>query len=166
MRLKKRDKRLLIILVFFSIWIYLLYGKGMRFFEVPSESMLPTLQPGDHVVCFRIKEVKRGDVVVLQHKRDGREIIVKRVIGLPGEVVEVKEGKVFINGKPLIEPYIKEPPEYDTLPVKLPPGHIFVLGDNRNNSEDSSVFGPVPLKDLIGKDYFIYWPPSRIGRVR
>ncbi|NOZ63658.1 MAG: signal peptidase I [Caldiserica bacterium] len=89
----------------------------------------------------------------------------KRVIALPGETVSVRGGKVFINGVYLYEPYIKSPPKYYLPPIKIPEGCYFVLGDNRNNSEDSSVYGPIPRELILGKDVFIYWPPSRWGRI-
>ncbi len=136
------------------------------FYLVPSGSMEPTLMPGDKVIAFRIDGIKRRDIVVFFNPLKKGEILVKRVIGLPGETIEIMNGKVFINGKPLTEPYIKEPPSYYLRPIKIPPKSYFVLGDNRNNSEDSSVYGPVPRSLITGKDVFIYWPPSRWGKVK
>ncbi|HEX68070.1 MAG TPA: signal peptidase I [bacterium] len=163
--LKKEEKWLIFPLIFFLILCYFLYVKGLMFFEVPSASMEPTLKPGDKVIAFKIKEIKRGDVVIFYHPEDKKEVMVKRVIGLPGEKIKIHGGKVYINGKPLEEPYIKEPPIYDYPETKIPPGHYFLLGDNRNNSQDSSIFGPVPRELIFGKDIFIYWPPSRWGRI-
>ena len=166
MRFSRRDKGLLVVLLFFSLWIYLLYFKGVRFFLVPSRSMEPTLKPGDKVISFRAREIKRGDLVVFKNPLNKKEILVKRVIALPGETISIKGGKVFVNGKYLYEPYIKEPPSYYVTATKIPPNHYFVLGDNRNNSEDSSVYGPIPRDLIIGKDIFIYWPPSRWGKIK
>lgn len=138
----------------------------MSFYLIPSGSMEPTLVPGDKVVAFRINKIKRKDIVIFFNPLNKKEILVKRVIGLPGETIKIENGKVFINGKPLIEPYIKEPPSYFLRKTKIPPKNYFVLGDNRNNSEDSSVYGPVPRDLIIGKDIFIYWPPSRWRKVK
>ncbi len=164
--LTRRDRLLLGAFFFFLFWIYLLYGKGALFFEVPSRSMEPTLLPGDKVVAFRVKRIERGDVIAFISPLNPKDILVKRVVGLPGEEIEIHGGKVYINGNPLKEPYIKEPPIYDLPRTRIPPGYYFVLGDNRNNSEDSSVFGPIPRKSIIAKDVFIYWPPSRWGRIK
>jgi len=128
--------------------------------------MEPTLKPGDKVISFRAREIKRGDLVVFKNPLNKKEILVKRVIALPGETISIKGGKVFVNGKYLYEPYIKEPPSYYLSTTKIPPNHYFVLGDNRNNSEDSSVYGPIPRDLIIGKDIFIYWPPSRWGKIK
>ncbi len=165
MKLSRRDRSLLGVLILFSLWNYLVYFRGMRFFLVPSASMEPTLKPGDKVITFRTKEINRGDLVVFINPLDKKEILVKRVIALPGETISIKDGKVFINGVYLYEPYIKNPPAYYLPPIKIPEGYYFVLGDNRNNSEDSSVYGPIPRKLIRGKDVFIYWPPSRWGKI-
>lgn len=88
---------------------------------------------------------------------------IKRVIGLPGETVEIRDGMVFIDGEELTgEEYIQEPPYYRDGPHKIPEGHVFVMGDNRNNSEDSHVWGPLPISYIRGKALFVYWPPRRI----
>ena len=93
-----------------------------------------------------------------------RSEFIKRVIALPGEIVEVREGGVWIDGVRLDEPYL-EPgrgmPDFGPEPV--PVGHIFVMGDNRNSSQDSRVFGPVPIDDIVGRAFVIIWPPSRWG---
>ena len=93
----------------------------------------------------------------------GIELLIKRVVGLPGAVIEIHDGQVFINGRPLTEPYLggNTPGYYG--PVTVPPLHIFVLGDNRGFSNDSRNFGTIPLKNVIGRAWFSYWPPDQVG---
>lgn len=153
---------------------------------IPSESMLPTLKVQDRLIVEKIsnytQRYQRGDILVFYPPSETHEnpsvladtlkwlgfstspAYIKRVIGLPGETIEVREGKVWINGKALNEQsYIKEPPVYDMPPVKIPPGHFFMMGDNRNNSMDSHVWGPLPIKNVIGHAAFRFWPLQRIG---
>lgn len=153
-----------------------LYGfgpKGLRFFMVPSGSMEPTLQVGDMLATLRFPEYHRGDIVVMRHNG---EYLVKRVVGIPGDVLNVVDGALFIGGKYASEPYIKEPMGYVIdRPVRVPEGQVFFLGDNRNHSEDSSMerakgfggdhdFGK--LDAIVGRVVFRYYPYSRWGRVR
>lgn len=133
--------------------------------RVESISMQPTLYEGNFVivnkVAYRLGMPERGDVVVFHTPNDptGKPFI-KRIIGLPGEEVHVGDGKVYINGTPLREPYIKAAPMYAGTWI-VPNGHLFVLGDNRNNSSDSHAWGVVPLENVIGKAEVVYWPPTR-----
>jgi signal peptidase I len=138
-------------------------------FYIPSESMIPTLQVKDRILVnefiYRFKQPQRLDIVVFKPppaaNSDDKDFI-KRIVALAGETLEVKEGKVLINGKPLDEPYIAESPYYNYEAVKIPPENYFVMGDNRNNSDDSHVWGFLPKKNLIGKAMFIYWPFTRM----
>lgn len=139
---------------------------------IPSESMLPTLEINDRLIIEKIsyhfRKPKRGDVVVFSptealKKENYQEAFIKRVIGIPGDVVEVKNNAVYVNGQKLNEKYILNPPEYDYPPTKVPPGQYLVLGDNRNNSYDSHYWGFVPLKNLIGRAAVRFWPPDRLG---
>lgn len=155
---------------------------------IPSESMLPTLLIKDRLVVEKISGYvgtpKRGDILVFyppanmnedDNKTLNRALIwlgftsknayIKRVVGLPGETIEVKDGSVFINGKTLDEPYIKEKPNYPLDPVKLGENELFMCGDNRNNSMDSHIWGPLPMKYIIGKAIVRFWPLNRIGFV-
>ncbi len=141
---------------------------------IPSESMLPTIKIGDRLIIDKIfyeikgsKDVQRGDIVVFDpppaaRSNDGIPFI-KRVIGLPGETVSVKKGTVYINGEPLNEPYILEEPAGDFKPYTVPGEMLFVMGDNRNRSNDSRYWGPVPLQNIIGKAEFRYFPFNDIG---
>lgn len=139
---------------------------------IPSESMMPTLQVDDRlfVRLWDTYQPQVGDIVVFRAPpsvRQGRNseddiLVVKRVIALPGQQVQVKEGQVWLDGNPLEEPYIAEPPAYELPPQIVPTGELFVLGDNRNASFDSHMWGFLPQTYLLGKAYKIYWPPHRI----
>jgi signal peptidase I len=108
---------------------------------------------------------QQGDVVIISLQAQSKELLIKRIVGLPGDVVEIRDSQVFVNGYPLDEPYIDgiTPGYYG--PVTVPPLHIFVLGDNRNFSNDSRNFGTVPLEDVVGRAWFSYWPVDQIGFV-
>lgn len=144
---------------------------------IPSESMLPTIKIGDRLIIDKIfyeikgnKDLQRGDIVVFDpppaaQSNDGIPFI-KRVIALPGETVSVKKGTVYINGEPLYEPYILEKPASDFKPYTVPGNMLFVMGDNRNHSNDSRYWGPVPVQNIIGKAEFRYFPFNDIGVLR
>ncbi len=95
--------------------------------------------------------------------RDPNRDFIKRVIGLPGETVQVRRGQVFIDGQPLDEPYRPRMGSYDAGPIVLGPDEVYVLGDNRNYSSDSHAWGPLPMKNIIGKALISYWPPQHWG---
>ncbi len=127
-------------------------------------SMQPTLYDGDFVIvnklAYKFGSPQRGDIIIFHFPPDpDQEPYIKRVIGLPGDMVSVEGGNVFINDVPLREPYIKAPPTYESTWV-VPPDSLFVLGDNRNNSSDSHTWGMVPLKNIIGKAELVYLPVS------
>ena len=108
----------------------------------------------------------RGDVVVIRLHTQGDELLIKRVIGLPGDVIEIHEGQVFVNGQPLAEPYLAAKTSGIYGPTTVPPLHIFVLGDNRGSSNDSRSFGTIALKDVVGRAWVSYWPPDLAGFVK
>ncbi len=101
-------------------------------------------------------------MVVFKFPEEPERDFIKRVIGLPGETVAVHGGKVWINGKALVEPYELQPPAYTMPPIKLGPNQLFVMGDNRNDSDDSHIWGPLPMKNIIGRAIVRYWPPDRV----
>jgi signal peptidase I len=105
----------------------------------------------------------RGDVVVIRLRTQGDELLIKRVIGLPGDVVDISDGQVFVNSQPLVEPYLSAKTSGVYGPTTVPPLHIFVLGDNRGSSNDSRSFGTVSLKDVVGRAWFSYWPLDQTG---
>ena len=126
-------------------------------------SMLPTLEPGELVMvnklAYKLGELQRGDIVVFHY--DESEDYVKRLIGLPGDEIEVQNGIVYISGVPRIETYLNEVPTYTGKWV-VPEGKLFVLGDNRNQSSDSHSWGFVPVEEVMGRAVLIYWPPEKI----
>ena len=142
---------------------------------IPSESMLPTLQLGDRLIVekisYRFHPPKTGDIVVFepptpllqQYAKD--QAFIKRVIGESGQTVRVGNGKVYLNDKPLKEDYIAEPPDYRWGPQQVPQDEVFVMGDNRNNSNDSHIWGFLPKDNIIGRAWFRFWPLDRLGFV-
>lgn len=141
---------------------------------IPSGSMLPTLQINDRLIIDKIsydfRNPKRGDIVVFSptdtlKKQNFKDAFIKRVIGLPGETVEVKDGLVYVNGQPIQEKYVEDQPNYRFGPVTVPPNEYLVLGDNRNNSYDSHYWGSVPRQNIIGRAVVRFWPINRVGEI-
>ena len=106
---------------------------------------------------------RRGEVIVFKSPRDEDRDFVKRVIGLPGETVEIVQGQVYVNGELLIEPYLDRRDNTTMAPVKVEPDTLFVLGDNRGSSNDSRSWGPVPAENLIGRAWMRFWPLDHLG---
>ena len=106
-----------------------------------------------------------GDVVVISLENQGGELLIKRIIGLPGDTIEIHDSQVFVNNIPLTEPYLADITTGRYGPVVVPPLHVFVLGDNRSYSNDSRNFGTVPIEDVVGRAWFSYWPPDQLGFV-
>ncbi len=142
--------------------------------KVEGTSMMPGLVDQERIFVnkfiyrFGIGEIQRGDLVVFWYPGDQSKSYIKRVIGLPGDVVAIDRGTVLINGKPLEEDYV--PPAYrdptSRAPEKIKPDNYFVLGDHRNSSNDSRQWGTVPRSCIYGKAVFVYWPLARLGPVR
>jgi len=131
--------------------------------RVDGSSMVPTLSNGQFVMVnrlvYKFGDPAHGDVVVFHYPRDPEQEYIKRIIGLPGDTVTINNGHVYVNGQQLDEPYIAATTR-TTGEWQVPGDHIFVLGDNRNNSQDSRSFGFVSMENVIGKAIFIYWPPD------
>lgn len=160
-------------------------------FWIPSESMLPTIEVNDRVMvnklAYRFGEPQRGDVVVFRDPREeqieesipeavirsvleavgirtrGDEDLIKRVVGLPGETIEVRDNHVLVNGAPIEETYLPEVFMPDEPPITVGPDEVFVMGDNRDASFDSRRFGAIPLDDLVGEAFVTIWPISHFG---
>jgi signal peptidase I len=125
---------------------------------------LPFIDPGNDPRRDVFHSPERGDVIVLKDPRDpSGDRLVKRVIGLPGEKIEIAEGRVYINGRLLHEPYIASPWSGTAPPIRIPDGQYYVMGDNRGNSEDSRYFGLVERDLIIGKTAVIFWPKDSFG---
>jgi len=129
--------------------------------RVDGFSMLPTLKNNElalvNRLAYRFSKPERGDIIVFHFPVNPKEDLIKRVIGLPGEEVVVTDGRVYINGTALEEPYIASAPAY-TSKWSIPEGYLFVLGDNRNDSADSHTWGMLPLDNVVGKAVLVYWP--------
>lgn len=139
-------------------------------FQVEQYSMEPTLVPRDRVLVtkftYRLREPARGDVIVLRYPRNQGRSYIKRVVGLAGEKIEIKNGTLIVNGRALPEGYLNGEPAGNFGPVTVPADSVYVLGDNRNNSEDSRSFGPVKRDLIVGQAALIYWPPPRAKLLR
>lgn len=135
---------------------------------VDSGSMIPALQIHDRLLINKLaddfSEPERGDIVLFDDPAGGETPLIKRTIGLPGETVEFRDDRLYIDGEPVEEPYTNDSASETTFgPVEVPEGHYFVMGDNRDRSLDSRVFGPIPEESLIGEALFSFWPPGRAG---
>jgi signal peptidase I len=136
--------------------------------RVDGASMEPTLVSGEYVIVnrlsYRLGSPQRGDIIVFHFPRDPKEEYIKRIIGLPGDEVDVKNGAVYVNGQLLNESYLKVKMDYLGT-WSVPEGQLFVLGDNRNNSSDSHDWGTVPMDYVVGKAVLVYWPPPAWGLI-
>ena len=132
--------------------------------RVDGSSMLPTLHDGEFVLvnklAYRLGTPTRGDIIVFRSTTETDLDLIKRIIGVPGDHISVGDGHVSVNGKALDESYINEAPNYSGS-WEVPAGSLFVLGDNRNDSSDSHMWGFLPEKNIIGKALLIYWPPPK-----
>src|SRR5579885_2859014 len=137
--------------------------------KVEGTSMAPLLSDQERIFInkfvYHFEPIERGDVVVFWYPLDRTKSFIKRVVGLPGDEVEIRQGVVYVNGRTLQEPYV--PPQYEDFsdygPVRVPAGNYFVMGDHRISSNDSRVFGPVPRRYIYGRAVFAYWPMDHFG---
>ncbi len=192
-RVGKSLLRELVEMLLITGFIFLIFSSAVQASEVEGDSMEPTLHNGEHLwlnkaVYFRydanwandlfgkhptpkmvnlFNPPQRGDIIVFNPPVPSDKPYIKRVVGLPGETVTIKSRDgVYINGVKLAEPYIKEIPAYpDTSAVTVPPNSVYVLGDNRNNSSDSHIWGFVPDSSIIGKAEITFWPLNDFGPV-
>jgi signal peptidase I len=178
-------------LVFSIFPIYFFGFRGLTAFKVPTGSMIPTLMPGDFIFALPAEQYRRGDIVVARDPLDSSAYIVKRIVGVPGDSIEVNYGYVSIDGQYASEPYILEPCSYVLEPEPVPAGEVLLLGDNRNESEDASrwLIDPetghaidasrlssnivdgkrwkrtIPIEEIVGKAVYRYLPLGRIGPI-
>ena len=154
-------------------------------YRIPSESMASTLRPGDRVlvnrVVYHLREPHRGDVMVFRYPEDRNVVFIKRIVGVPGDTLQVREGRLWVNGRAADEPYVHRttghrdptaapgPVAGSTMrepwslaqPYTVPADSYFVMGDNRTDSDDSRFWGTVPRADIIGEGFVVYWPLGR-----
>lgn len=163
--------------IVFAVAIFLfLYLTAFQPHKVKGNSMQPNYPDGEYLltekITYRFNEPQRGEVVVFEAPSSPGEEYIKRIIGLPGDIVSVNGGKIYINQKILEEAYIAANVYTnggyflrDGSEATVPSGNYFVLGDNRTNSSDSRAWGFVPKRKIVGKAWFIYWPVSSLGKV-
>ncbi len=144
-------------------------------YRIPSASMEPTLDIHDRVLAnkfiYDFTDPQRGQIVIFKNPEDpNSDPLIKRVVGLPGDTLRIQHGKLYVNGVPQNEPYIHKnpclqfrPKTCSFGPTEVPPGHVFVMGDNRANSYDSRFFGPVPESSIEGEAFLRFWPPGRLA---
>jgi signal peptidase I len=140
-------------------------------YRIPTESMVPTLEVSDRVLAskfiYRIFEPERGDIVVFDSVDEDDQTLIKRVVGVAEDEIQVQGGVLYLNDEAQEEPYLNDADQFRSYygPTVVPEGHIFVMGDNRGNSADSRVFGPLPLENLKGEAFMRFWPVSKIGTI-
>lgn len=159
--------REVLLTITFAIVIFFLLQATIQSFIVVGISMRPNLQDGQRLLVskatYYLHEPERGDVLVFQPPDNKRGDYIKRLIALPGDTVEIKNGLVYVNSSPLDETYIKSSPKYTMEEKRIPVNSYFVLGDNRNNSNDSHNGWVVPRQNIVGKAWLSIWPPDKWG---
>lgn len=144
----------------------------VRTYYIPSESMVPTLLVNDYILAnkfvYHFASPSRGDIIIFHppHIDDPSVNFIKRCVAVENDLVEINNGVLYINGIAIDEPYIKEKIERDFGPYRVPKGHIFTMGDNRNNSDDSRFWGPLPLENVMGKAEVIFFPFRRMSTIK
>ena len=135
----------------------------LRFSSVHLNILLPFVDIQREEAVFPVHAPARGEVAIFRYPKDPTKDFVKRVIGIPGDVVEIRYGQVYLNGEALEEPYITHPDRSSMTAQTVPPGSFFTLGDNRRNSDDSRDWGTVPSENFIGRAWISYWPLDRLN---
>ena len=166
------------IILFAIVFVYLVAGRGMRFFRIPSSSMEPTLLPGEFIMTLKASDYGRGDIVVLEDPLLDGEHLVKRIVALGGDRIAARGGALYVDGAYVSEPYLAEPIAYQFSDYTLVPDDVFVLGDNRNYSVDShnweadqrtestrAIPGGVPADSIIGRVVCVYLPTGRMRSI-
>lgn len=142
-------------------------------FKIPSGSMISTIDIGDRVLAdkltYRFRAPRRGDIVVVDDPTGVYPALIKRVIATGGEMVDLRDGSVYVDGKELSEPYTRGRPSYPQtipMPVRVPQSSLWLMGDNRTGSTDSRTFGPVPVSAVQAHAFATYWPLTKMGALR
>ena len=161
--------REIFIILILAVIIVIAIPKTVQTFGVVMSSMEPSFHEGQRLLVnkavYYFREPQRGEVIIFEAPDERQGDYIKRVIALPGDTVEIKDGAVYVNGSKLDEAYIKDSPSYTLEEQKIPENNYFVLGDNRNNSDDSHRGWLVPGENLIGKAWISTWPPDTWGMV-
>jgi len=145
--------------------------------QVKGASMMPNFHSEDYIltskITYKFNKISRGDIIVFKSPKNPDIDYIKRIIGLPGDKVMVKNGQVFVNSHLVQENYISVQTNVwqegfikEAIPITVPQGYLFVMGDNRPHSSDSREFGPIPIRDIIGKVFYRYYPPDRMGWIK
>lgn len=158
-----------IVLIAFALsWVLRTYVIEAR--KIPTGSMLPTIQLDDRVIVDkfffkRFDNISPGDIIVFHPPPSAHatEDFIKRVVGLPGDKLEIRNHTTYVNGQPLYEPFVLDKSRNDFGPIVVPKDSVFVMGDNRNNSDDSRVWGFLPIQNITGRTLFRYWPIDHLG---
>lgn len=158
-----------IVLIAFALsWVLRTFVIEARI--VPTGSMLPTIQLDDRIIIDKfffnhIDHLRTGDIIVFHPppSANATDDFIKRIVGLPGDKVEIRNRTTYVNDKPIYEPYVQEKSIKDYGPVTVPSDSVFVMGDNRNNSDDSRYWGFLPTENITGRTLFRYWPFDQIG---
>lgn len=152
-------------LIFLIVELFVVQG-----FKVYGSCMEPNLVTGERLLgnklIYHLQPVRRGDIIVFRPPKQPDTPFIKRVIGLPGEVIAIRRNRVYIDGRRLDEPYLRLAWNYDLPAERIPPGRLFVMGDNRDNSNDSRMWGVLPLSRVEAKAWVCYWPPPRARALR
>ncbi len=159
-----------------SIFALIIVTLIIQTFKIPTGSMIPTLNIGNHIMVnkfvYYFTKPKRGDIIVFVYPVNPKKDFIKRLVGFPGETIQIKDGSVFINKKELRAPqaiterYYYNEGMYGEGLIKIPDDAYFVMGDNTKNSKDSRFWGFVPKKNLLGKAFFVYWPLTKMRITR
>jgi len=158
-----------IVLIAFALsWVLRTYVIEAR--KIPTGSMLPTIQLDDRVIVDKFffknfDHLSAGDIIVFHPPPSAHatEDFIKRIVGLPGDTLEIRNHITYVNGQQLYEPYVSDKSKNDFGPIVVPKDSVFVMGDNRNNSDDSRVWGFLPIQNITGRTLFRYWPINHVG---
>jgi signal peptidase I len=160
----------IVITIVSSIVIFLILQTTIGAVRVYETSSVPNIMPGDYIIVDKVSYVitkpQRGEMIILHSPVEENKDLIKRIIAIPGDTIEVRDNQVFVNNIPAKEPYLKEPTKYDYPKESIPEGFYFVLGDNRNVAAGSQNGWLLPRANIVGKAWIIYWPAQRMGLVK